>query len=316
MGRPRRPDYENTYHHVVIRGVNGLPIFDVGKKRKIFIDYLRDKRSEHDLRIYAFGFLHNHWHAFVRRADDSISRFFQSVKSRYTKWYNQQHDRDGTLYGSRFYSALVDEDAYFHRVWLYVQRQGVAAGLYERPEDDPGSTAALYAGEEDRYGWIDWEEVLETLDVPTNTLGLDLELMSKSDASEDLPVRREREQYFVADDPFIEQYMQIRRSDVRERERGETPLSWDTLYSIVDDVFGFSVDVIREPTKKQPLNRYRAGLAYAARRYGHKSCAEIANELNVSSSTVSRMEQKIRNEYDEVRTIWDRTIQKNENTGV
>lgn len=316
MARPLRPDYTDTYHHVVIRGVNGLPIFDVRKKRNQFLDYLREEREDHDLRVYAFGFLSNHWHVFVRRVEQSLSKFFQNVKSRYTRWYNQKYHREGTLYGSRFYSALVDSESYFQRVWLYVQRQGVAAGLYNRSEEDPGSTAGLYAGVHDEYDWIDWEEALETLDVPTNTLRLDVRQFADKDADEDLPIRRERDQNFVADDAFIEKYMQIRRSEVREKDRHESPVSWETLYAIVRRHFGLKSPEIRKPTKKQPVNRYRAGLAYAARKYGHKSCAEVADELNVTDSTVSRMVEKVQNKFDDLRSRWDRWMQKNEKSGV
>ncbi len=100
-------------------------------------------------------FLNNHWHAFVRRVKQPLSDFFQVVKSQYLKWYNRKEDWSGTLYGGRYYSALLVKESYFQRVWVYVQHQGVETGLYERPEEDPGSIARLYSGMDRRYNWID-----------------------------------------------------------------------------------------------------------------------------------------------------------------
>ncbi|MFB6346403.1 MAG: transposase [bacterium] len=149
MARVHRPDYEGTYHHVVIRGVDGLPIFDTDTKRKTFLNMIQDTRRTHDIQLFAFGFLNNHWHGFLRRAQRAMSRFVQTVKSRYTVWYNNEYGRTGTLYDGRYHSSIVESDSYFQMVWHYVQTQGVKAGLYEDPVEDPGSTARLYAGEDD-----------------------------------------------------------------------------------------------------------------------------------------------------------------------
>lgn len=78
MVRPLRADYVNTCHHVVVRGVDGLPIFDLPKKRNKFLRSIQETRQFHDLRIYAFGFMGNYWHAFVRQVGIAMARFFRS----------------------------------------------------------------------------------------------------------------------------------------------------------------------------------------------------------------------------------------------
>ena len=39
MARLPRPDYEHTYHHVVVRGVDGLPIYNTRKKKEKYIKH-------------------------------------------------------------------------------------------------------------------------------------------------------------------------------------------------------------------------------------------------------------------------------------
>lgn len=303
MVRPLRPDYTNTYHHVVIRGIDGLPIFGSSQKRDQFLGYLKDSRTTYDLRLYAFGFMDNHWHAFVRRAGSSMARYFQAVKSRYTIWYNKVHDRTGTLYDDRYFSSIIEADSYFKMVWTYVQTQGVKAGIYKRPEEDPGSTAGLYLNGDDRYDWIDWEEALEHLGVPIE--GLDASTLQLGQQSEELPVRRERDQQFIASDEYIEKYMQIRKETVRESPRKESPLEWDTLLRGMQIISGYSPEEILQPSKVREHHRVRAGLAYACRRYGHQSTAEIADRLGVTDATVSRMIKKVVKQTPEIQKEWD-----------
>ena len=53
MPRQPRPDYTHTYHHVVVRGVDGLPIFDSNEKKLAYVDLMKDARKTHDLSVYA-----------------------------------------------------------------------------------------------------------------------------------------------------------------------------------------------------------------------------------------------------------------------
>ncbi|MGM0381556.1 MAG: transposase [bacterium] len=306
MVRPLRPDYVNTCHHVVVRGVDGLPIFDSPQKRDKFLCIIQETRQFHDLRIYAFGFMNNHWHAFVRRVGIAMARFFQTVKSRYTMWYNKIYRRTGTLYDSRYFSSIVEAESYFQMVWHYVQNQGVKAGDYKTALEDPGSTAGWYSGVNDNYGWIDWEEALEMLNIPRETLGEDLALKMQKMASPDkLPRRLERDQYFIASDQYVGKYMQIRKKKVRSKPRKESPLSWEKLSEGAEELFGYGAETILSPTKERQISRVRAGLAYAARRYGHKPTREIADKLGVSNPTISRMIKRVCEKHLSIKTEWD-----------
>ena len=44
---------------------------------------------------------------FVARMHD-LSVFVQELKSRFTRWFNQRHDRRGTLWEERFRSVLIE----------------------------------------------------------------------------------------------------------------------------------------------------------------------------------------------------------------
>ncbi|MFB6355145.1 MAG: transposase, partial [bacterium] len=165
MPRKPRPDYTHTYHHIVVRGVDGLYIFDSDKKKSQYVEIMKDAHQSHDISIFAVGFQDNHVHQFVRRNNDEMGRYYRRVNGRYSQWYNQNFDRTGTLYDSRYFSVLIDSDAYFSCIWRYVHNQRVQSGQYESPENDPWSSAGTYLGRNERFSWIDWEEGIEELGV-------------------------------------------------------------------------------------------------------------------------------------------------------
>ncbi len=65
-----------------------------------------------------------------------VSQFMKEVKQRFTKWYNKQTGRFGTLWAERFKSVLVeDEPEAVSTVAMYVDLNPVRAGLVEDSKD-------------------------------------------------------------------------------------------------------------------------------------------------------------------------------------
>jgi hypothetical protein len=64
-----------------------------------------------------------------------LSAFMQSVKQRFSSWYNSREGRDGFLWSERFKSVLV-EDGHAARVMAaYIDLNPVRAGIVQQPED-------------------------------------------------------------------------------------------------------------------------------------------------------------------------------------
>ncbi|MCC5804859.1 MAG: transposase [Opitutales bacterium] len=65
-----------------------------------------------------------------------ISAFMQTLKQRYTKWFNHTHEMEGTLWAERFGSVLVEDDpSIVALVAAYIDLNPVRAGLAALPED-------------------------------------------------------------------------------------------------------------------------------------------------------------------------------------
>ena len=64
-----------------------------------------------------------------------LSAFMQSLKQRFSRWYNSREGRDGFLWSERFKSVLV-EDGHAARVMAgYIDLNPVRAGMVKKPEE-------------------------------------------------------------------------------------------------------------------------------------------------------------------------------------
>ncbi len=313
MPRLPRPDFQHTYHHVVVRGVDGLPIFDSDEKKEQYINIMKDVKTTHDISIYTIGFMDEHVHQFVRRNNQSMGIFYRRVNGRYGSWYNKRFNRTGALYDERYYSSLVDSENYFQAVWRYSQHQEVKSGKYQSAADDPWSSARVYLNLNSRYHWIDWQEALNELDVGQGHSAK--RLLKKQGIEQSWPSKEAfphelyRGQRFLADKTFIEKYMQIRKRAVRKKLRKKTPIPWDDLLKIAVKLSGLSEKTILTPGRSKKKVQHRAALAYACRKYGHLPIKDIAEKLSVSPSGVSRMIKRFKEKNHKLRAAWAREFE-------
>jgi hypothetical protein len=65
-----------------------------------------------------------------------VSVYMKELKQRFSKWFNKQHNRFGTLWAERFKSLLVeDQPSAIQAVAAYIDLNSVRAGLASDPKD-------------------------------------------------------------------------------------------------------------------------------------------------------------------------------------
>jgi len=70
----------------------------------------------------------------TRRMHD-LSEFMKSLLERFTKWFNRQHTRSGTLWEERFKSVIVESGAAARTMAAYIDLNPVRAGMVADPAD-------------------------------------------------------------------------------------------------------------------------------------------------------------------------------------
>ena len=111
--------------------------------------------------ILAFNIMLNHLHLMVKEiVEGGTSRFMHRASMAYSKFINEKYKESGSLFQGAFKSRVVEEDADFRNLAVYVMVKNsferYPGGLrraienfddaYERMADDPFSSLGTYAG--------------------------------------------------------------------------------------------------------------------------------------------------------------------------
>jgi len=141
MPRGARLDAPGTLHHVIVRGIEKRRIVDDVADRKNFVKRLGELSAETKTNIYAWALMTNHAHMLLRSSEIGLSGFMRRLLTGYAISYNRRHRRWGHLFQNRYKSIVCDEDAYFTELVRYIHLNPLRAKLVK-------SLAQL-----DRYRW-------------------------------------------------------------------------------------------------------------------------------------------------------------------
>ena len=81
----------------------------------------------------------------LRSRMGDLSGFMKTFKQRVSQWYNSNYGHEGTLWGGRFKSVLVEDGRYLRNLAAYIHGNPIRAGLVTRAADyewsAPGAAA-------------------------------------------------------------------------------------------------------------------------------------------------------------------------------
>jgi putative transposase len=108
---------------------------------------IHERRAEHGFLLTAWVFLPDHWHAILYPSYPlTISRVIESIKVGATKIINRSRREVGLLFQPRFFDRALRTVREYHEKVEYIHYNPVKAGLADRPEDWPWSSAHDYTG--------------------------------------------------------------------------------------------------------------------------------------------------------------------------
>jgi REP-associated tyrosine transposase len=139
-------------HHVTQRGNRRGDVFLEAEDRHLYLELLREYSRRDRLRIWAYALMTNHSHLVaVPESDSSLCDALRYTHSAYASLFNRKYGFGGHLWQARFYSCVLDDEHLEHAV-RYVECNPVRAGVVDRAEDYPWSSAGPHVlGIQDRY---------------------------------------------------------------------------------------------------------------------------------------------------------------------
>ena len=148
-------------HHITQRGNARQNVFDDPVDHRTYLNLLRRYASEYGLGIWAWCLMTNHVHLLaVPNTGTALAHALGHTHRDYARYHNARSGKSGHLWQARYYSCPVDARG-VSAVMAYIERNPVRAGLVERAEEFPWSSAAVHATGEDDAGPLDsvpWPE--------------------------------------------------------------------------------------------------------------------------------------------------------------
>lgn len=137
-------------HQVTQRGNYGQNVFETDIDFRLYLTWLRACVTRYSVRIWAYCLMRNHVHfVCIPQVEGALAHSFNNLHMRYAQYFHDKKGVTGHLWKGRFLSCILDDKSVFEEV-RYIENNPVRAGLVERAEDYPWSSARHHVlGESD-----------------------------------------------------------------------------------------------------------------------------------------------------------------------
>lgn len=130
MSRIARNNYNASFFHIMVQGLNKEYIFNKEIYIKIYENLLKRKSEKYQVNIIAYCIMSNHAHILLQVNEiEEMSKFMHSVDTEYAKFYNEQEKRVGYVYRERFKSEPIEDVRYFAKCINYIHLNPVKAKM-------------------------------------------------------------------------------------------------------------------------------------------------------------------------------------------
>jgi putative transposase len=145
MPRACRSIVPDVIYHVINRGNGRQTIFHKDGDYLAFLKVLAQAHQRTPIDILAYCLMPNHWHLVLRPASETaLGRFIGWLCTTHVRRHHEHYQirGGGHLYQGRFKNFPVQDDYHLLTVLRYVEANARRAGLVERAEDWPWSSAS------------------------------------------------------------------------------------------------------------------------------------------------------------------------------
>jgi len=146
---PRKPRILSStgIYHIILRSVNQHIIFEEDSDYLKFLYFSSDCQKKYEVEIYAYCLMDNHVHMLIYSPPEILSTFFNSLETKFVRWYNNKYSRSGHLFQDRFHSTAIENDAAFLSVLTYIHNNPVKAQICPYPSEYRWSSFNAYYGQ-------------------------------------------------------------------------------------------------------------------------------------------------------------------------
>lgn len=134
MSRENRIEFENSFHHVIVRGYQQMNIFLDEDDFSFFLKQVLIVSLSHGIIIHSFCLMNNHLHLLLQNPLVNLSKSMQLILTRYASYFKRKYKHRGKVIEKRFTSYLVDTELYLMQLSKYIHRNPLGV-IVDKLED-------------------------------------------------------------------------------------------------------------------------------------------------------------------------------------
>lgn len=133
-------------HHITQRGTDQKPVFFEDRDRFVYLRLIRHAAERYGVEFSGFCLMTNHVHLIaVPQTPESLHLAMKWAHTAYARYVHASHGGCGHLWQARYFSCVL-AGAHVWNALAYVELNPVRAGIVERAEHHPWSSAAEHLG--------------------------------------------------------------------------------------------------------------------------------------------------------------------------
>ncbi len=282
------------------RGGRRGDIFPHDESRDVFLHLLSNLPQRFDVRVHSYALMPNHYHLMLESVTGKLPRAMQRLASEYTLQVNEMMGWDGALFRGRYRNRVVDSDAYWRHLLIYLHLNPTRAEL-DGLDDPQWTSHSAYLGTAACPDWLTMSELQEAFGTPAAYKEAIREAMGDAPP---VPPDFDPTKLWtaaptgvVAGPPSLEPYLEV-----------------SAALAEVCRVTGLNLDSVLAPSRGRHINRANWLAAWWMSRRCAISHGRIVDAFATSHASVSRIVRRVdeRRFSDPVLAEWIAQLERNE----
>lgn len=316
MPRQARLDMPGALHHIMVRGINKEAVFSEKGDKEQLLQRLGINLIDGKGTLYAWVIMNNHLHLLFKSGKRGISDIMRKLLTWYAQYYNRRHRRRGHLFENRYKSILCDEETYLLALIRYIHLNPVRAGIVgtmKELDEYPWSGHSAIMGKASQ-SWMDIDYVLAQFGTKKRaarnayrqfveesmTIGRKPELtggglLRSGGGWSEVVARRRKGQKEEFDERILggRNFVQevLKEAEDRQIRQLKIQRRGITIEAIIKEECTkarISETEVKAGSRRGPVSRLRATIAYRSREELGLSAAEIARHMGMATSSITR----------------------------
>lgn len=150
MGRKPLIKSAEHYYHVYNRSNHkewfSIPLYEVWSIAQFA---LKQANKKHPIVLAQFVLMNNHFHMLIKTPHLNLSEFMYEFSKSFSLDLRRKTKLENRMFGGRYKGCMIRNFTYLNRVYRYIYQNPVRAGMVQKVEDYPYSTAIYQKNNEE-----------------------------------------------------------------------------------------------------------------------------------------------------------------------